>query len=96
MPQFMNNLTPKQTLDNLLESSPKALQVVSELKSLMHSCEEQRRLDPETYVKCPRCYGHHSVRGNFDNLCDSCQWTLLSCFPEHDSVPHIKKALEKW
>lgn len=44
-------------------------------------------------VKCPRCWKLHSVRVNFDNLCDRCQQTILSDHPAHESVPHIQTAL---
>jgi len=46
-------------------------------------------------VKCPRCYHHHAVIWNFDNLCDRCQSIILENFPTHESVPFIKEALRK-
>jgi hypothetical protein len=57
---------------------------------------EARKLDPETYARCPRCYGYHSIHGNFDNLCDPCQLTIQREFPDHPSVPHIRAAMAKW
>jgi hypothetical protein len=45
-------------------------------------------------VKCPRCWKIHSVDCNFDNLCDRCVDAILTDHPNHESVPHIKAALE--
>lgn len=59
-------------------------------------------------VKCPRCWHWHGVVENFghlpeeiaanpklekEKLCDNCQKTILSDFPNHPAVPHIKSAL---
>lgn len=55
-------------------------------------CTEARKSDPETYSKCPRCYGYHSYHGTFDNLCMDCCLTIVRDFPNHESVPHIKAA----
>lgn len=63
--------------------------------------------DPHT-VKCPRCWHCHGVTENFghlpdeieadpslakEKLCDNCQQTILSDYPNHPSVPHIKAAI---
>jgi hypothetical protein len=60
-------------------------------------------------VKCPRCWHWHGVVENFghlpadieanpklakEKLCDRCQNVILTEFPNHPSVPHIKSALE--
>lgn len=62
-------------------------------------------------VKCPRCWHWHGVVSNFghtldeiaanpelakEKLCDDCQRTILTNFPNHPSVPHIKLALTKY
>lgn len=52
-------------------------------------------MDDGRNVKCPRCLHYHPVIENFDNLCDRCQQILLTHFPNHPSVEHIKIALEK-
>lgn len=46
--------------------------------------------DDPNYVKCPRCW-HYTHEGlhNYDNLCDRCCVTLITAFPDHESVPHI-------
>ena len=88
--------TTNQARDNLLEAAPLTTDVVRELKDLAHEANEARKFDTETYSKCPRCYTHHSIHGNFDNLCDRCQQIILEHFPDHPSVPHIKAALAKW
>ena len=61
-------------------------------------------------VKCPRCWHYHYVTDNFghlpeeilanpsladEHLCDNCQSTILKDFPNHSSVPHIKKHLQE-
>ena len=52
--------------------------------------------DPN-YVKCPRCWNYtHEGLSNYDNLCDECCSTLVSAWPDHPSVPHIKAAQEAW
>ena len=88
-------MTTNQARDSLLEAATLTTELVREIKSLAHSANEDRKLDAETYAHCPRCYGHHSVRGNFDNLCDGCQTTILQYFPDHESVPHIRAALKR-
>ena len=91
------SLTPNQARDGLLESlGPLTTEVVREVIKMGRECTEARKADPETYLRCPRCYGYHSVHGNFDNLCDQCQQTIMQYFPDHESVPHIKAALAKW
>lgn len=89
-------MTASQARDSALEHLPLTTEAVREIKNLAQEANEARKLDPETYAKCPRCYGHHSIHGNFDNLCDSCQQTILEHFPSHASVPHIKSALARW
>ena len=86
------SLTTNQSRDRLIESFP---MMVNDLRILALDCESDRKKDLETYSKCPRCYGHHSVRGNFDNLCDGCVKTILEHFPEHESVAGIKKCLSR-
>ena len=89
-------MTPNQARDGLLEAMPLTMEVVTTIKKWGQECTDERKSDPETYSKCPRCYGLHSIRGNFDNLCDGCVKTILEHFPNHESVPHIKAALAKW
>lgn len=89
-------MTTNQARDNLLEALPLTTDIASEIKNLAHEANEERKQDAETYSRCPRCYGYHSIHGNFDNLCDQCQQTILEHFPDHASVPHIKAALAKW
>jgi hypothetical protein len=82
----MSSLTANQARDKMLESDFDAA-----LVQLARECEADRRKDSETYLKCPRCYGHHSVHGNFDNLCDGCISTILTHFPNHACVPRIRE-----
>ena len=89
-------MTTNQARDTLLEAIPLTTEIVREIKNLAQESSSARKLDPDTYSKCPRCYCHHSIHGNFDNLCDPCQQTILQHFPDHESVPHIKAALAKW
>jgi hypothetical protein len=86
-------MTPNQARDGLLEAMPLTTEAVTTIKKWGRECSDERKADPETYNKCPRCYGLHSIRGNFDNLCDGCVKTILEHFPNHESVPHIKAAL---
>lgn len=52
--------------------------------------------DPN-YVKCPRCWKYsHEGLSNYDNLCDTCCSTLISAWPDHPSVPHIKAQHAAW
>ena len=88
-------MTTNQARDGLLEAVPLTTDIVQEIKHVAQEANDRRKADPD-YVKCPRCYGYHSVHGNFDNLCDNCQRTILEYFPNHASVPHIKAALAKW
>lgn len=91
------SLTPPQARDALLESVPViTTELAREARNAALECEAQRKADPETYFKCPRCKAHHSIHANFDNLCDGCCRTILEHFPEHESVPLIKASLEKW
>jgi hypothetical protein len=63
------------------------------------------------HVMCPRCWHWHGVAENFghtpeeiaadkslekEKLCDRCQRIILTDYPSHPSVPHIKSALAKW
>ena len=90
------SLTTNQARDALLEVIPLNTAMVRELKNHALEATEKRKQDAETYFHCPRCYGEHSVRGNFDNLCDGCVKTILEHFPEHESVPLITAALAWW
>ena len=49
--------------------------------------------DPD-YVKCPRCWHYHTIKANYDCLCDRCCKTLVEDFKGHPSVPHIQENLE--
>jgi len=51
--------------------------------------------DNPDYCQCPRCWKFHHVFENFDSLCDRCINVILDDFPNHESVPFIKVALEK-
>ena len=91
------SLTPNQARDNLAEAlEPMNTETIRAIKKAAQDCEQERKADLETYLKCPRCYGQHSVHGNFDDLCDPCIKTILEYFPNHASVPHIKAALAQW
>jgi hypothetical protein len=87
-------MTTQQARDSLIDGVPLSTEGVRQIKTLAQAANEVRALDRETYLKCPRCYGLHSIHGNFDNLCDRCQQTILEHFPDHPSVPHIRAALE--
>lgn len=65
-------------------------------------------MDDGHNVKCPRCWHWHGVTENFghlpeeisanpklakEKLCDKCQQIILTDFPNHSAVPHIKAAL---
>lgn len=89
-------MTTNQARDGILDSIPLTTEAVREIKNLAQAGNDARRLDEETYHECPRCKGQHSIRGNFDNLCDRCQQIILEHFPDHESVPHIRAALAKW
>lgn len=67
-------------------------------------------MDNGRNVKCPRCWHWHGVVENFghlpeeiaakpelarEKLCDRCQRTILTEFPDHPSVLHIRAALKK-
>jgi hypothetical protein len=86
------SLTANQVRDGLIEAGADPAVV----RKLALDCEKERRDNPDTYRKCPRCYGYHSIRGNFDDLCDPCVKTILEHFPEHPSVPHIRAAMARW
>ena len=93
----LSALTPNQSRDMLLDATPPAASFVREIRNAAQMDAEARKADAETFAKCPRCYGLHSVRGNFDNLCDTCQETILEHFPDHASVPFIRAALlSRW
>jgi len=89
-------MTANQARDNILEDAQLTTATVRVIRNLGLECNEVRKTDPETYLKCPRCKGLHSIHGNFDDLCDPCQETILKHFPEHESVPHIKAANAQW
>jgi len=85
-------MTPAQARDSLIEGgTPPSI-----VRLLALQAEDERKLDSNTYVQCPRCKGRHSIHGNFDNLCDVCCITLVCWFPEHESVPFIKEVMKKW
>src|ERR1041385_6168740 len=63
-------MTTNQARDILLESVPLTTELAKEIKNLAQKSNDDRKLDEETYFRCPRCYCHHSIHGNFDNLCD--------------------------
>jgi hypothetical protein len=43
------------------------------------------------HTKCPRCWHYtHEGLSNYDGLCDRCCNVLLTAWPDHASVPHIK------
>lgn len=86
----MNSLTPNQARDRILDNDTLTTSIVVKVLALQRLCDSARRSDLETYVRCPRCYGYHSVYGNFDNLCDSCVTTLLTQYPEHEASRAIR------
>ena len=88
-------MTTNETRDTILDTVPLDADGIKQVKKWALD-EDDRRKDDAAFVKCPRCYGRHSVHGNYDDLCDRCQRTILMHFPNHASVPHIKAALEKW
>jgi hypothetical protein len=45
---------------------------------------------------CPRCWHWHTIQGNYHDLCDKCCKILITDFPDHPSVPHIKNAYKQW
>ena len=52
--------------------------------------------DDPNYVRCPRCWHYtHEGLSNYENLCDRCCRVLIDAWPDHPSVPHIKKQWEK-
>lgn len=87
-------MTPNQARDNLLRTGVLSTEIVQGIRKMALKCAEQRKADG--YNLCPRCKGYHSIQGNYDNLCDQCQRTILAHFPDHETVPHIKAALKKW
>lgn len=90
-------MTTTQARDSILDNAGElTTDFIRELKNVAADSNEIRKQDPEAYVKCPRCYGHHSIHGNFDNLCDPCQITLVQHFPDHESIPFIKAAQARW
>lgn len=46
-------------------------------------------------VMCPRCWRWCGVAENYGHLCDVCQKIILEDYPNHESVPLIKAALDK-
>jgi hypothetical protein len=69
-----------------------------QLLELMHpqpSVVVRSLKDDPSYVKCPRCWHYHSVRINYDSLCDCCQLVILREHPDHESAPHIKSNIEQ-
>ena len=46
--------------------------------------------DNPAYGRCPRCWHYHTVKLNYDHLCDRCCIVLMSAWPDHVSVPHIR------
>ncbi len=50
--------------------------------------------DDTNYIKCPRCWHLHTVKLNFDGLCDRCCSVLVEAWPNHESVPLIVAARE--
>ena len=93
---WARGLTPNQIRDALFESAPLTTDAAVAIKNLALKLTEARKQSPEEYLRCPRCYGYHSIHGNFDSLCDPCQQTILRHFPEHESIPHIRAALARW
>lgn len=89
-------MTTAQTRDALIELLPVTAETVREVRNLALQIEGYKQQDPETYAECPRCHSHHSIHGNYDNLCDRCQSVLVEHFPNHPSVPHIKRAMARW
>jgi hypothetical protein len=87
-------VTTNQARDILLESfnDGMAIRVVKNA----FAEEDKRRSTDSDYVKCPRCYGHHTVKVNFDGLCDYCCSTILTYFPEHESAALIKQSLARY
>lgn len=88
--------TQNQVRDDMLASaSSLSTDDVSKMHKWAIDEAERRKNDPD-YHKCPRCYGYHMTRGNFDNLCDRCIEVILEHFPNHASVPFIMEAINKW
>jgi len=89
-------MTTTQARDSMIDSLELSTNEIRRIKNISKEADEARAQDSETYSKCPRCFCHHSIHGNFDNLCDGCQRTILEHFPNHPSVKHIIEALNKW
>ena len=50
--------------------------------------------DDSSMRKCPRCSKWHTVRENYDDLCDRCVYVILTDHPNHESVINIQQVLE--
>lgn len=44
-----------------------------------------------TGIKCPRCWQYHTVRVNYDGLCDRCLRLIVERFPND-----YPEAVENW
>ena len=65
---------------------------LNELMSPQPSVVVRSLANDSNYIKCPRCWHYtHEGLSNFDNLCDRCCNVLISAWPDHESVPHIKR-----
>ena len=66
-------MTPSTIFGELLVYPVPRTVEVQHLKHLALGETERRKNLPDTYVKCPRCYGYHDQMLNIDKLCERCE-----------------------
>ncbi|MDE3021947.1 MAG: hypothetical protein KGI54_08815 [Pseudomonadota bacterium] len=56
--------------------------------------EARSLMDDDNYTKCPRCWHYHTIKINYDGLCDACCKNILEGWPNHESAPFIMANLD--
>lgn len=49
-------------------------------------------------IKCPRCWNYHTVRCNYDGLCDKCLRLIVEHFPADypEAVANWRWQQQRW
>lgn len=77
--------TVAQVRDLFLQTCPVSSKLLDGVKTVTVALEAEYKVN-DKYVKCPRCYGFHQIKENYDGLCNTCKYHLM----EHYDFPQLK------
>lgn len=98
-PQEFNTLEAMDKAVNDYAAEGSIVIVYTPFGEIARTFYDSIEIAPHGIAPCPRCW-KAGIPSNHDGLCDRCCDVLVESFPDHESVPRIKAALqaqrERW